>query len=191
MNLKSKNRFWFTLIELVIWMTISAVFMFLIIDFVVEYQENSRDIIKKNDEYSNVNLWLKSLQKLIFEKWKYFTINPEALQWWNCENYISTDPTNTYDCSSKFWFIALDENGYETEYFVDLKSCNIGNQRWKQLVYWVWQSIIPLFWECIYSSSGKEIEHIITFPNSEIKEKILRYTIRSDSWKYTQTFYVR
>jgi len=184
------NKSWFTLIELVIWMTMSAIVMTMIWNFWFEYYKSSIEIKKIQNEFSDLNLWLNSLQKIIFENAKFITINSEATTWWQC-SWFTTDKVWLGSlCHSKFSFTIENEAFQEEEYFVELVDCNLWNITWKQLIYKKWSEVIPLLWSCIYNETNTSIEHKISIINDNIKEKIFRYTIITWNWKYIQTFFV-
>jgi type II secretory pathway pseudopilin PulG len=186
--LKNKKS-WFTLIELVVWMAISSIVILAFGNFLLNYYKWIEELQRVQKEFSDVTLWLKSLQKIVFENWKYFTFNNEVFGWkceWNKTNWI-----NLWNlCNTKFWFIVENSWWQEEEYKVELVDCNIGIYQWKQLVYKNSISTIPLFWTCIISKNWYKIEHKIQIINSEIKEKIFRYYIYTENGIYKQTFFI-
>lgn len=170
-------------------MLMASIVMLGVFDFSYSYYENSLKVRQINNEFSNVNSWLKALQKIIYESWEYLTINPEILSGWQCEWSVTELWTDI--CYSKFWFIALDPQWNEKEYTVELQNCSLGNTLWKQLVYTDWLTIIPLFWTCIYSNWNYEINHLVEFQNNDIKEKIIRYSILTENWIYKETMFLQ
>jgi len=184
------NTSWFTLIELVIWIAISSIVILMFWNFLLSYYEDSVELKNNQTEFSDVTLWLKSLQKIIFENSVYFTFNYEILNWWSCNNKI-TDWIGLWDlCHSKFWFVVKNEWWLEEEYKLELVDCNVWKVNWKQLVYKNAFNTIPLLSTCIYSKTWYPIEQKIEFINNDIKEKIFRYYLFTENWIYMQTFFV-
>lgn len=185
-----RNNKWFTLIELTIWIAMSAIVMTSIWNFGLEYYKSSIELNKTHNEFSDISLWLNSLQKIIFENAKYFTFNTEVLNSWQCRWFITDWPWLWNLCHYKFGFVVENESFEEEQYYVELVDCNLGNIIWKQLVYKKWSDVIPLLWSCIYASENSSIEHKIEIIDDNIKEKIIRYSIITWNWNYKQTFFV-
>jgi len=184
------SRRWFTLIELVVGITIWSFVILVFWNFLLAYYENSVELKEDQREFSDVTFWLKSLQKIIFENARYITFNDEISSWWQCSDLITDDTWLWNLCHSKFWFVVENEWWQEEEYKVELVDCDLWKIQWKQLVYKNSSKTIPLLSWCIYSKVGYPIEHKIQFINDEIKEKVFRYYIYTENWIYKQTFFV-
>jgi hypothetical protein len=186
--MKNTNQ-WFTLIELVIWMAVWSILILSLWNFLLNYYKDSVDLERDHKEFSDITLWLKSLQKIIFENAKYITYNTEIFSW-QCDN-LATDWVSLGSlCSSKFWFVIENAWWLEEEYKVELINCNVWNKIWKQLVYKNSNNIIPLLWSCILSDTWYPIQHKIEIINTEIKEKLFRYYIYTENWIYKQTIFI-
>lgn len=159
-------------------------------NFLLNYYKNSIDLKDDYKEFSDISLWLKSLQKIIFENAKYITFNKEIFDWGQCYGAI----TNSYWlwdlCNSKFWFIIKNKWWYEEEYKVELVDCNIWTKHWKQLIYRNSVDIIPLLNSCILSDKAYPVKHKIEFINEDIKEKIFRYYLYTENGIYKQTIFI-
>lgn len=188
--MKLKCNKWFTLLELVIWMAMSAIVMTTIWNFWLDYYKSSIEINRITNEFSDISLWLNSLQKIIFENGKYLTFNNEAFIWWQCSWFITDGVWLGTLCHHKIWFVVENSALEEEQYYIELVDCNLWTITWKQLVYRKGTTVIPLLWSCIYNTENTSIEHRIEVIDSNIKEKIIRYNIITWNWNYKQTFFV-
>lgn len=93
------NKKGYSLIYVIIWMVLA----WIVLSYFITYYKNviytNSEIESLQDEFNLINNGLTSIQKIIFEKWLYFTFT----------DWI-------------FWFKVL-ENNVEVEYLVDEKDC--------------------------------------------------------------------
>lgn len=180
----------FTIIELIITIAVTSIFMYGVGNFILWYYENAEYIKSMQSEHSDITIGLKSLQKIVFENAKYLTINNESIAPGLCSWDITSLEGDYNICWSKFGFVVINEYDEEIEYFVELKECWSWIKKWKRLVYGNGIKEIDIFPNCLYQKSNYEIKHWIEDLDSDMVEKILRYVIYTENWIYKQTIFI-
>lgn len=106
--MKFKNNKWFSIIELIIAITISTIFSVTIFNWIQDIILNSNINKTQRDTYWEITQWITKIQKIIYENWIGINVkSPDTtITDWEIFNFIKESP----EWIEKIYFLELNNN---------------------------------------------------------------------------------